>query len=118
MPLFFVFAVIFTILMLEQVPGDPCFHFTEVLLYLLLCLLAYLHPEYITAFVTEADRLIDVLAAFLSVSIGCGNRALFSSEGIRSSSNGFWQNKICVCASMTMQNPPFSQRWLMRSRIR
>ena len=76
MPLFFVFAVIFTILMLEKCLAILV-SITEVLLYLLLCLLDYLHPEYITAFVTEADRLIDVLAAFLSVSIGCGTVLYF-----------------------------------------
>ena len=76
MPLFFVFAVIFTILMLEKCLAILV-SIIEVLLYLLLCLLAYLHPSYITAFVTEADRLIDVLAAFLSVSIGCGTVLYF-----------------------------------------
>lgn len=71
MPLFFVFAVIFTILMLEKRLAILV-SIVEILLYLLLCLIACLHPEYVTAFASEADRLIDMLAAFLSVSIGCG----------------------------------------------
>ena len=71
MPAFFVFAIIFTVLMLEKWRALIVSLF-EIVLYMGLCLVAYYFPDSVTPFATEADRLADVLLAFVSVSIVCG----------------------------------------------
>lgn len=76
MPAFFVFAIIFTILMLDGQLAIAV-SLAELLLYLLLCLIACRYPETVTDFATETDRLIDILSAFLSVSIVCGTVLYF-----------------------------------------
>lgn len=42
-----------------------------------LCLVAYHFPDTVTPFATEADRLADILLAFVSVSIVCGSVLYF-----------------------------------------
>ena len=42
-----------------------------------LCLIAYHFPDTVTPFATEADRLADILLAFVSVSIVCGSVLYF-----------------------------------------
>lgn len=49
----------------------------EILLYMGLCLVAYHFPDTVTPFATEADRLADILLAFVSVSIVCGSVLYF-----------------------------------------
>nr|WP_294677592.1 HAMP domain-containing sensor histidine kinase [uncultured Blautia sp.] len=71
MPAFFVFAIVFTVLMLEKWRALIVSLF-EIILYIGLCLAAYYFPDSITPFATEADRLADVLLAFVSVSVVCG----------------------------------------------
>lgn len=71
MPAFFVFAIIFTVLMLEK-RRALIVSVLELLLYLGLCLIAYQFPDTVTPFSTEAARLADILIAFISVSIVCG----------------------------------------------
>ena len=71
MPAFFVFAIIFTVLMLEK-HRALIVSVLELLLYLVLCLIAYFFPDTVTPFSTEADRLADILMAFISVSVVCG----------------------------------------------
>ena len=71
MPAFFVFAIVFTVLMLEKWRALIVSLF-EIILYIGLCLVAYYFPDSITPFATEADRLADVLLAFVSVSVVCG----------------------------------------------
>lgn len=68
---FFIFAIVFTIVMLE---GKVLASMTllEMTVYTCLCLWAYAHPEQIQFFVTEKDLLFDVLMSFLSVSIVLG----------------------------------------------
>ena len=44
----------------------------EIVLYIGLCLVAYHFPHFVTPFATEADRLADILLAFVSVSTVCG----------------------------------------------
>ena len=63
MPAFFVFAIIFTVLMLKK-RRALIVSLLEIILYIGLCLIAYHFPE--------ADRLADILLAFVSVSIVCG----------------------------------------------
>ena len=76
MPAFFVFAIIFTVLMLEK-RRALIVSLLEILLYMGLCLVAYHFPNTVTPFATEADRLADILLAFVSVSIVCGSVLYF-----------------------------------------
>ena len=71
MPSFFVFAVAFTILMLE---GKKAIVMSvlEVFLYLGICLLAFSHPELVKMWETEQDLLTDVIVGFVSVSAVLG----------------------------------------------
>ena len=71
MPAFFVFAIIFTVLMLEK-RRALIVSLLEIVLYIGLCLVAYHFPHIVTPFATEADRLADILLAFVSVSTVCG----------------------------------------------
>ena len=71
MPAFFVFAIIFTVLMLKK-RRALIVSLLEIILYIGLCLIAYHFPDTVTPFSTEADRLADILLAFVSVSIVCG----------------------------------------------
>ena len=71
MPAFFVFAIIFTVLMLEK-RRALIVSLLEIVLYIGLCLVAYHFPHFVTPFATEADRLADILLAFVSVSTVCG----------------------------------------------
>ena len=56
MPAFFVFAIIFTVLMLEK-RRALIVSLLEIILYIGLCLVAYHFPHIVTPFATEADRL-------------------------------------------------------------
>ncbi len=71
MPSFFVFAVAFTILMLE---GKKAIVMSvlEILLYLAICLIAFLHPEMVNVWDTEHALLTDVIVGFVSVSAVLG----------------------------------------------
>ena len=71
MPAFFVFAIIFTVLMLEK-RRALIVSLLEIVLYIGLCLVAYHFPHIVTPFATEVDRLADILLAFVSVSTVCG----------------------------------------------
>ena len=71
MPSFFVFAVAFTILMLE---GKKAIVMSvlEILLYLAICIIAFYYPGLVTAWGTEQDLLTDVIVGFVSVSAVLG----------------------------------------------
>jgi len=71
MPLYFVFAVLFTVFMLE---GKRLFIMAgmELALYVSLFLYAYYKPEKIQSLNTESDVLIDILVSFLVVSVWLG----------------------------------------------
>lgn len=71
MPAFFVFAVLFTIFMLD---GRRAFFIStaELVLYVGCCVYAYLHPEAVILFATEQDVLVDVIIGFSAVSISLG----------------------------------------------
>ena len=81
MPAFFVFAIIFTVLMLEKWRA-LIVSLLEIVLYMGLCLVAYHFPDSVTPFATEKDRLADVLLAFVSVSIVCGIVLYFHQQQI------------------------------------
>jgi len=71
MPSFFVFAVAFTILMLE---GKKAIVMSvlEMILYISICLIAFHYPEMVNAWGTEQDLLTDVMVGFVSVSAVLG----------------------------------------------
>ncbi len=71
MPSFFVFAVSFTILMLEGKKAIVM-SIVEILLYLAICLIAFGYPELVHAWDTEQDLLNDVIVGFVSVSVVLG----------------------------------------------
>lgn len=71
MPSFFVFAVAFTILMLEGKKAIVM-SVVEILLYLTICLIAFRYPELVKAWNTEQDLLTDVMVGFVSVSAVLG----------------------------------------------
>jgi len=71
MPSFFVFAVVFTIFMLEGKMA-VIFSVAETALYISICLVAYYRPEAVMFFDSELDFLVDVIVAFVSVSAALG----------------------------------------------
>ncbi|MBP8614032.1 MAG: HAMP domain-containing histidine kinase [Firmicutes bacterium] len=71
MPSFFVFAVTFTILMLEGKKAIVM-SIMEILLYLAICVIAFRYPELVKAWDTEQDMLTDVIVGFVSVSAVLG----------------------------------------------
>ena len=75
MPIFFVFAVLFTVFMLEGRKA-VVFALAELLLYTALILYAYNYPENISQFNTEADMMTDMLVSFLLVSLLLGTTLL------------------------------------------
>ncbi|MDR1705998.1 MAG: HAMP domain-containing histidine kinase [Clostridiales bacterium] len=71
MPSFFVFAVLFTIFMLEGVKAFVM-SVLELLEYITLCLIAYRYPQTVNFYAEEAEILVDVIVAFTAVSITLG----------------------------------------------
>lgn len=79
MPAFFVFAVGFTVLMLE---GKMRLVFTvaEIVLYAIICVVAYNYPQWIPAFATEQDLASDIIIGFLgaAAALALGIRQLIT----------------------------------------
>lgn len=71
MPAFFVFAVAFTIFMLEGKPAI-LFSLAEILLYIGICVVAYYRPTLVHHFDSESQMLADVIIAFVVVSVVLG----------------------------------------------
>lgn len=71
MPAFFVFAVAFTIFMLEG-KWAIFFSLTEILFYIGICVVAYHYPASVHHFDTESELLADVIIAFVVVSVVLG----------------------------------------------
>ncbi len=71
MPSFFVFAVAFTILMLEGKKAIAMSIF-EILLYLVICIIAFRYPQLVNVWDTEQDLLTDIIVGFVSVSAVLG----------------------------------------------
>jgi signal transduction histidine kinase/HPt (histidine-containing phosphotransfer) domain-containing protein len=71
MPVFFVFAVVFTVFMLD---GKAAFYLAllELLVYAGICLYAFKRPEAVHFFDTEGKLLSDVVTAFVTVSAALG----------------------------------------------
>lgn len=71
MPAFFVFAVIFTVLMLDKWQAIVM-SLLETVLYMSICIIAYFFPETVIFFDTEADIVTDIIVCFVVVSATCG----------------------------------------------
>ncbi len=71
MPSFFVFAVVFTIFMIEGHKA-VLLSVVELLIYILICFVAYLHPDTVQAFSNESEVLTDIIFGFTAVSIILG----------------------------------------------
>jgi len=71
MPSFFVFAILFTVFMLE---GKKIIVMAviEMLAYIGICMTAYAHPESVHFFQTEQELLTDIIIGFSSVSLALG----------------------------------------------
>jgi signal transduction histidine kinase/DNA-binding NarL/FixJ family response regulator len=71
MPIFFVFAVVFTVFMLD---GKKTIFFSvfEMLLYSALCVTAYLRPEMVIHFAREQEVLTDIIMSTLIVNLVLG----------------------------------------------
>ncbi len=71
MVFFFVFAVVYTVYMLD---GWKMLAVTvfEILYYAAFCVFAYCYPQYITPFPSEMDVMIDVIIGFIVVSVSLG----------------------------------------------
>ena len=76
MPAFFVFAVVFTVFMLEGKKA-VIFSVTELVLYITICIIAYLYPDTVRFFSTERELLNDILIAFTTVSVVLGVSMFF-----------------------------------------
>ena len=71
MPVFFVFAVTFTVFMLEGKKA-VLFSLAELFLYTAICLVAYYYPETVNILDGEQEILIDIIIAFTIVSTVLG----------------------------------------------
>ncbi|MDR0445824.1 MAG: HAMP domain-containing histidine kinase [Oscillospiraceae bacterium] len=71
MPAFFVFAVAFTVSMLEG-RNAIIFSVAELALYISVCIVAYLRPETVHFFESETDMFFDIVVAFTAVSLVLG----------------------------------------------
>ncbi len=71
MPFFFIFAVVFTVYMLD---GWRIWVVTgfELLYYAAYCVFAYYYPQWIVSFPSERDAMIDKIIGFVSVSVALG----------------------------------------------
>ncbi len=71
MPSVFLFAVLFTVLMIRG-PMALVISMLEIVEYAAVCIFAFFHPEYVTFYETEAEILSDIIFAFSAMSIICG----------------------------------------------
>lgn len=71
MPSLFIFAVLFTVLMLEG-KAALLVSLAEIAEYTAICIFGYCNPQYVTWFATEAEMLTDTLVTTMAVSVSCG----------------------------------------------
>ncbi len=69
MPVFFVFATVFTVYMLEG-KKIVFFLFVELAIYVGCCIFAFYYPDTVTTFSTTDTKVMDIIFAFVTVSIG------------------------------------------------
>lgn len=70
-PAVFIFAVLFTVLMLE---GKKAIFISalELIDYAALCMIAYNHPEMVIQYANEKDIVIDIIFSFTAIGLICG----------------------------------------------
>jgi len=66
-PIFFVLAMVFTAFLLKKKVANV-FIVTEIIWYIAICIFAYMHPEYVVAFQTDKEIMIDII----SCAVICG----------------------------------------------
>lgn len=71
MPSMFIFAVLFTVLMLEG-RSAVLVSLAEVAEYITVSVFCYVNPEYVTWFPTEREMLADILVTTAAVCVSCG----------------------------------------------
>lgn len=71
MPSVFIFAVLFTVLMLEGKKAI-IISITEISEYIAISVIGYLKPELVTWFATEKEMLMDILVTATAVAVSCG----------------------------------------------
>lgn len=71
MPSFFVFAIVFTVFMLDGVKVI-IMSALEIVVYISSCIVAYYHPELVRFFSDELSLLMDIMVAFSLVSVVLG----------------------------------------------
>ena len=71
MPSMFIFAVLFTVLMLEGIKA-LLVSLAEISEYIAVSVIGYLNPQLVTWFHTDAEMLTDILVTTSAVSISCG----------------------------------------------
>lgn len=76
MPCFFVFAVVFTLFMLEGRAGIICAS-AEIVIYILCCVAAYKFPQWVTTFPDEKGVVGDVITGFCISSAALGAAMFF-----------------------------------------
>ncbi len=76
MPVFFVFATVFTVYMLEG-KKIVLFLFLELTLYVGCCIYAFYYPESVTSFRGSEAQVMDIIFAFVTVSIGVSSTMYF-----------------------------------------
>lgn len=71
MPSMFIFAVLFTVLMLDGIKA-LLVSLAEISEYIAVSVIGYLNPQLVTWFHTDAEMLTDILVTTAAVSISCG----------------------------------------------
>jgi Signal transduction histidine kinase len=71
MPTFFVFAVAFTVFMLEGKKGF-IMSAVELVIYIIICVIAKLYPQTVNWYKTDTDILVDIIISFVIVSLSLG----------------------------------------------
>lgn len=71
MPSFFIFALVFTVLMLEKW-WAIIISFIEMFVYVSICLIAYYNPASVTPLNSDSEVMTDNVISFVTVCIACG----------------------------------------------
>ena len=71
MPAVFIFAVLFTVLMLEGKKAILISAF-ELLIYACICGIAYKHPDYVVQYTTEEAIVLDIIFSYSAIGMICG----------------------------------------------
>ena len=70
-PSVFIFAVLFTVLMLEGI-GALIISTIELAVYAGICIVAYLYPDLVNSYTTEREIVMDILFSYTAIGLICG----------------------------------------------